>query len=445
MASEWLKLLDRRGALKEEGDAIIAATTARGTGFTAEEKSRMVEIESEIVGINETIDLMQASRERERNQPGFTVRDPEPETAQLPQLGAPNPAAFRGPKLFKSFSEQLRSIQAAATGRGVDPRLLEINAAAQGAGEGIPADGGYLVEQDFASEIFRLMHNQGQLLSRVRRIPVSGNGLKLNAIDESSRVDGSRGGAVRGYWVDEGSAPTASRPKFKRVSLELKKVAALGYASDELLADATAMDAIINEEFAKELLFKVEAAIFEGDGAGKPTGFANSNVNPAFVSVPKETGQTAATIVANNVIKMRARLWAPSRGNAVWFINQDCEPQLALMTVVVGTGGVPVYMPASGLSEDGYDRLFGRPVVPIEFAATVGTVGDIIHADLSQYVLIDKGGVRQDTSMHVAFTTDEQAFRAIWRVDGQSLWSSALTPFKGTNTVSPFVGLATRA
>ena len=332
-----------------------------------------------------------------------------------------------------------------ATGRGIDPRLIELQAAAQGAGEAVPADGGYLVQQDFANEIMRLMHDRGQLLSRVRRIPVSGNGLKLNAIDESSRVDGSRGGAVRGYWVDEGSAPTASRPKFKRVNLELKKVAALGYASDELLSDAGAMSAIFSDEFANELVFKVEDAIYEGDGAGKPTGFANSNVNPAFISVSKETGQSAATIVSNNVIKMRARLWAPSRGNSVWFINQDCEPQLSLMTITVGTGGVPVYMPASGLSEDGYDRLYGRPVVPIEFASTVGTVGDIVLADLSQYALIDKGGVRQDTSMHVAFTTAEQAFRAMWRVDGQSLWSSALTPFMGSITVSPFIGLATRA
>lgn len=441
----YMALLEQRGRLKDEGDRLLATAREGGRVLTEDEEARFGEIEAAMNRINADVAREQKWREMQRDAPAVDFTDPEPETAQLPSNPVPSAADYKGPKLFKSFAEQLRAIQAAATGRGVDPRLLELQAAAQGSGEAIPADGGYLVEQDFANEIMRLMHAQGELLGRVRRIPVSGNGLKLNAIDESSRVDGSRGGAVRGYWVDEGSAPTASRPKFRRIALELKKVGALGYASDELLSDANAMSAIYVEEFAKELLFKVEAAIFEGDGAGKPAGFANSGVNPAFLSVAKEGGQSAATIVSNNVIKMRARLWAPSRANSVWFVNQDVEPQLSLMSVTVGTGGVPVYMPASGLSEDGFDRLYGRPVVPIEFAATLGTVGDIVLADLSQYVLIDKGGIRQDASMHVAFTTDEQAFRAIWRVDGQSMWSSALTPFKGTNTVSPFVGLATRA
>ena len=443
--SGYMALLEARGKLKDEGDKLLATAREEGRTLTEEEEKRFAEIESGMNRINADVAREQRWRESQRTAPALDPEDPEPETAQLPSNPVPSAKTYKGPRLFSSIAEQLQAIQAAATGRGIDPRLIELQAAAQGAGEAVPADGGYLVQQDFANEIMRLMHDRGQLLSRVRRIPVSGNGLKLNAIDESSRVDGSRGGAVRGYWVDEGSAPTASRPKFKRVNLELKKVAALGYASDELLSDAGAMSAIFSDEFANELVFKVEDAIYEGDGAGKPTGFANSNVNPAFISVSKETGQSAATIVSNNVIKMRARLWAPSRGNSVWFINQDCEPQLSLMTITVGTGGVPVYMPASGLSEDGYDRLYGRPVVPIEFASTVGTVGDIVLADLSQYALIDKGGVRQDTSMHVAFTTAEQAFRAMWRVDGQSLWSSALTPFKGSNTVSPFIGLATRA
>ena len=145
-------------------------------------------------------------------------------------------------------------------------------------------------------------------------------------------------------------------------------------------------------------------------------------------------------------MKMRSRLIGSSRANSVWYINQDIEPQLQQMTIAVGTGGVPVYMPASGLSEDGFDRLYGRPVIPIEYAATLGTVGDIVLCDPSQYILIDKGGVKQATSMHVAFTTEEQAFRASYRVDGQSSWANVLTPFKGTgNTLSPWVALATRA
>ena len=141
---------------------------------------------------------------------------------------------------------------------------------------------------------------------------------------------------------------------------------------------------------------------------------------------------------------MHSRMWARSRGSAAWFINQDVEAQLLKLSLPVGTGGVPVYLPAGGVSQAPFSTLFGRPVVPIEQCSTLGTVGDIVFADLSQYVLIDKGGVQADSSIHVRFINDETTFRYIMRVDGMPLWNSVLTPFKGTATVSPFVALAAR-
>jgi HK97 family phage major capsid protein len=107
-------------------------------------------------------------------------------------------------------------------------------------------------------------------------------------------------------------------------------------------------------------------------------------------------------------------------------------------------GGTPVYMPPGGLSAAPYGTLMGRPVIPVEQCSTLGTVGDIVLADMSQYLLIDKGGIQSAVSMHVQFANDETVLRFVYRVDGQSLWSDDLTPYQGTNTVSPFVALASR-
>ncbi len=74
-------------------------------------------------------------------------------------------------------------------------------------------------------------------------------------------------------------------------------------------------------------------------------------------------------------------------------------------------------------------------MIPIEQCETVGTTGDIILADMSQYALADKSGVQQDVSIHVRF---------VYRVDGQPMLSSAIIPFKEANTLSPFVALASR-
>lgn len=316
--------------------------------------------------------------------------------------------------------------------------------AVTGLSEGTPSGGGFLVGTDMAPGLLARTYEVGSLLQRVDMVGISAgsNSMTFNAEDETSRVAGSRRGGIRAYWAAEASEKTASQPKFRQMELKLNKVIGLCYATDELLADAAALGSWINSAFPEELSFVVEDAIVNGTGAGMPLGILNSG---SLVSVAKETGQTAATVVAENVIKMWARMWARSRRNSVWLINQDIEPQLYQLNLPVGTGGQLVYMPPGGLSASPYGNIFGRPVLPVEYCATLGTVGDIILADLSQYQMINKGGMESASSIHVRFIYDETCFRFVYRIDGQPKWDAALTPFKGSNTLSPFVALASRA
>lgn len=217
---------------------------------------------------------------------------------------------------------------------------------------------------------------------------------------------------------------------------------ALVYATEELLEDSNAIDSLITEIVSDELAFQLDESIFNGTGAGIPLGINNSS---AMITVAKEAGQLADTIVYENVLKMRSRLWSKSRANSIWFINQDIETELQTMAMVIGTGGTPVYMPAAGLAGLPYDTLFGRPVIPTEHNKTLGDKGDIILADMGQYRLIDKGGIKKSSSIHVHFIYDEQVFKFTYRVNGMPLWSTTLTPFNSTTTISPFINLAARA
>jgi hypothetical protein len=47
---------------------------------------------------------------------------------------------------------------------------------------------------------------------------------------------------------------------------------------------------------------------------------------------------------------MWKRMWAPLRQNAVWLIDQSVEQELYKLSIAIGTGGVPVFMPANGIS-----------------------------------------------------------------------------------------------
>ena len=97
---------------------------------------------------------------------------------------------FDASKHFRSFGEQLQAIMQHYVSRGAatDSRLVR---APTGAGEVDPTGGGFLVQVDFQEAVFMLAHDMGELLGRVNKVPISANanGIKINAVDETSRAD----------------------------------------------------------------------------------------------------------------------------------------------------------------------------------------------------------------------------------------------------------------
>ena len=351
---------------------------------------------------------------------------------------------------FKSIGDQLMAIKAQATGEITERQYNGLKAVtadhmkATGASEASAVDGGYLLQPEFSNELRNLIYTPGGLLGNVRvaGIGPNSNSKIVNRIDETSRANGSRFGGVLAYWLGEAGTYTASRPKLRQDEVKLGKVTGLYYATDELLQDATALASEVPFAFAEEIRFKVEDAIWEGNGVGMPAGITTS---PAVVSVAKEAAQSADTVVYENVIKMYARLFpASQRSNTTaWFVNNDVLPQLNTLVQVGGTAAIPAKFVDWGA--DGVMRMMGRPVIPIEYASTLGDLYDIMLVDLAYYDAIDKGGLQGASSIHVAFTTGEQVFRWTYRFGGQPKIKSAVTPFKGSNTVSAFVALAERA
>ena len=395
-------------------------------------------------GIDELRKIVLAQERQERLQKALDAPT-EPPLSQPRPMGQPSEDRASRDR-FTTFGEQLAAVmRAGMPGGHVDPRLRNVRAAS-GLSESVPSDGGFLVQQDFSGELLQQVFETGVLASRCRRVQISGNSnsIKINGIDETSRVT-NRSGGILGYWEEEAAQKTASAPKFRKIELNLKKLIGLCYATDELLEDAAALEGVIRTGFASEFGFLLDDAIVNGTGAGQPLGILNAG---CLVSVTKETGQKAATIMAENIIKMDSRLFPSSNAAAVFLINQNTKSQLYTMSLSVGTGGIPIYMPAGGLSGQPYSTLLGKPVIAIEQCATLGTVGDIILADLSGgYILAEKGGIKSDMSIHLRFNYDESVFRFVMRVDGQPIRAAALTPYKGGagSTQSHFVALETRS
>lgn len=323
----------------------------------------------------------------------------------------------------------------------VDNRL--INAAISGMSQVVPSEGGYTVPPTFATAIWDgLNRAPNNLMALTDQYTVQGESLTFNANAETSRVT-TRYGGVLGYWLGEGDQVTASKPKFRQVRIEPHALGVFAYVTDKLLKNsAVALEQYLAKAATDEINFQVGNAIINGTGAGQPNGILKAN---ALVSVTKETGQAAATVVAENLVKMWARCHPSCRSNAVWVYNCELEPQLLSLQIGTGATGFPVFMPPGGISGAQYSTLFGRPMIPIEYCPALGTVGDIMLIDFKSYITGVRGGVEAASSIHLRFDYNETAFRYLFEVDGAPWVQTALTPYKGSSTLSPFVALATRA
>lgn len=345
---------------------------------------------------------------------------------------------------FATLADNFKAIKdfEISRGRTVHPRLNHPAIKASGASEAVPEDGGFLLDPTLVNFVLQPLHETSPLSSMARRLPTSSNYGWINGVDETSRATGSRWGGIRGYRLAEGDQKTASRPKFRRINWELKKYAVLVYATDELLQDKPLFSEVVRTGASEELAFMLNDDIMNGDGAAGPEGILKS---AALVTAAAENQQTQDTVVYQNIVNMWSRLLPRSKqsNSTAWFVNSDVMPQLDTLVLTAGTGGIPPRF--VNYNDQGVMTIKGKPVYETEFNSTLGDAGDIVLADMAEYLLWEhSAGVQEAISIHVQFITDETVFRLVMRVDGKPSLSSAVTPYKGSNTQSAFVALAGR-
>jgi len=352
-------------------------------------------------------------------------------------------------KRFGSFGDYLIAVIAAdSRGGRVDPRLE--SRAIDGASTVIPSQGGFLVQPEDGGVLMREVYAQGGLFSRCRRVELGpgSNGMKFRLIDETSRVTGSRHGGIRVYQRSDGGTVTDSKLKWRDWKCDLEETMGVTYLTNELMQDATALGGYVTGSFGEAFNFHMDEMIVRGTGVGQPLGVLNSG---ALVSIAKEGSQTTYTLNMQNVLKMWAQMWNPGVGRAVWIYNQDVIPQLMNLNSIATGAGWPMYIPVgNGVSPLAASpnvvagTLLGSPAIRSEHCDTIGLKGDIMFLDLNEYMIIQKGNVAADSSIHVKFLENEMTLRFILRWNGAPLWSTYMTPFKGTKYVSPFISLDAR-
>lgn len=303
--------------------------------------------------------------------------------------------------------------------------------------------GGFAVPKSRSGMLLQVGFEGDPTAGRTQPIPMQTPSVEIMARTDKNHTSS----VVGGFTVarrPETVAPSSSRQTLEMVTLKASSLFGLAYATEELLTDSPmSFAAIIDTGFRTQFGAHMLNEKLRGTGGdqylGILTALAASSLGPT-ISIAKETGQVADTIVSQNVIKMAARGW--NFGNSIWLANHDTKPQLYTLSITVGTSGTLIYQPSAQMGFP--DMLLGRPVYYTEYASAIGDQGDLILADFSQFLEGVYQPLQSAESMHVRFVNHERTFKFWLRNAGAPWWRSALTPNKSSSTLSPFVVLDAR-
>ena len=325
--------------------------------------------------------------------------------------------------LWKDASDFLYAVKDAAKGK-FDERLYK----STGQNEATAADGGYLVEHRIGNEIYAAMAQSAIIMPKCDSLEIgpNANGMKINQVNESARSATTLFGGVRVYSPNEGVAKTAFKQAYSQVDISLGKLCAVSYMTDELMQDRVALRSFIGNYVGQALAWVADDDILHG------------TTNTDMIEIESHASTVRFTVAGDHptaveLAGMYASMLPGSVNRAEWYMSLD---QYVNIMQLESTSGVKLIQPSYEVSA--YGTLFGRPINVIEQADVAANETSIMFLDLSQYLVIKKGGIEEAQSIHVKFLEDETAFRWTMRLGGSPKLASAITLASG-DIVAPFV------
>ncbi len=302
------------------------------------------------------------------------------------------------------------------------------------------AIGGFMIPPEFRADIL----TKGIEPDFVRpygpqMLTIDSTSVLINAVSDTDRSSGTIYGGIQVYFQSERKQITSARGKFEQIEPTPKILTAMYFLTDNQLHHVPSMGAFLGRQFQDAVTWKEMDKFINGKGGGEPLGVLNAT---STYSQGAETGQAAATIVTQNLLKMRSRMRPAEYANAMWTASLSCMEQLNTLVLDVGTGGASVALVT--IAADGIERILGRPLVYTEFNQAVGTVGDLMLHAWPTYIITETTYRNVASSIHLRFDYNETAFRVVKTIDGQPWWRTTLT-LKNSWEVAPNVKLATRS
>ena len=266
--------------------------------------------------------------------------------------------------------------------------------------EGVDADGGFLVPEDFERDIVSALDEENVIRSLAKVITT-----------QHERKIPIATGHSTAQWTAENAAYTESNPSFGQKQIDAFKLTDLCRVSVELLQDsAFDIEDYLMKEFARAFGIAEEEAFCVGTGTNQPTGI--------FTAKGGTVGVTAASttaITVDEVISLVYALKSPYRRNANFLMN---DATVSLLRKLKDSNGVYLWQPSVQAGEP--DRLLGyeiytSPYVPIVAAGALA----VAFGDFKNYWIGDRAGRTVQRLNELYATNGQIGYVATERVDGK--------------------------
>ncbi len=296
--------------------------------------------------------------------------------------------------------------------------------------------GGYTVPPDFSLAIATSYEEECFLYPRATVIPMLSRTTQLPRMNAETAQSAGTAPWWGGMAIAWGSDATGTiNPTLEQNELTARNLIATVNASNNLAEDiGPGGDEFLFNMFARCAAYAEEYAFLNGLGGSQhqPLGILKAQ---AFKTVTRAgSGHIAVADTKAMAAAMTPRGWM----HAIWACNPSALPDVFGLTgFIPNQAGYETY----GISAAG--SIYGRPLFITDKLPLLGTSGDLIFIDPTEYVIGDRAELIVQISDEKLFTNYQRVYRIWRRVDGQPLFSKSITLTDGTTTASPFVGITT--
>ena len=278
--------------------------------------------------------------------------------------------------------------------------------------EGTSADGGYLFPDDFRNEIIRDIANGNYMRKEVTVVPMRRDVMKIPTLDSRPQVT----------WTEENTTKSTTTASFDEATLTVYKMAAILYASDELVEDSSEIPVVefIIQLFSEVIGEEEDRVIWRGNGTTQPTGIATARAGGTIA-----TRTATAGLTLDEVINLMYDLPTKYHGKAKFYTHFHNIRDLRKLK---DSNNQYLWQPSNQQGEPAL--LSGFPVIHSNELPD----DQIYFGDMKKtYWLGDrqKLSVKVSQDTETAFTKDQTAIRVVSRIAGNVVLANSCRCLNG--------------